>query len=411
MPYFTNDFNTENDKQSFLKTIAIISVVIGLFIIFITFMQTTKGWGLSSSFSTIEFNNWDYKAKIGDFIGGIVGTIFSLSGFFLLYLTFQKQKETAFKTGVETRFYQMIGLHKSNVNEMEFSGPNSKYYKGRKVFDIIFDQIKDCYKDIAPFFSPIDSDETKIYQEDHLIRINKLTNTLNQIDSLQLAHIDIAYSIVFFGVSNDDVATLYRLHIKYYKEDFLKPLFTYIVRKPSKKSGASFKTWEELKSLRYDIAFGPEKQLENNKKKYENLIAIKPDGYIKYYGGHQYKLGHYFRHLYQQVKYIDKLSLYNYHDKYEMVKTMRAQLSSPEQYVIFFNSISFVGRAWEFESIIKGNNPDNRFISKYNFIKNVPELTLLVNNSQHLPINLKYYYPLVAFEFGNKPLGREIFEI
>jgi len=148
----TDDFTTQRDKQSLLKVIAIFSVLIGLMIIFVTFMQTTKGWGLTSNFTDLEFKNWDYKAKVGDFIGGVVGTVFSLSAFFLLYLTFQKQKETAIKTGVETRYYEMISLHKSNVNEMEFTNSDSKYYKGRKVFDIIFDQIKDCYKDIAPFF-------------------------------------------------------------------------------------------------------------------------------------------------------------------------------------------------------------------------------------------------------------------
>lgn len=407
----TDNFNIQKDKQSFLKIIAVFSVIIGLFIIFITFMQTTKGWGPSSTISPQELANWDFKAKVGDFVGGVVGTVFSLSGFFLLYLTFQKQKETSLKAGVETRFYEMIGLHKSNVNEMEYKGSDSIHHKGRKVFDIIFDQIKDCYKDIAPFFSPMSTDVNEIYQDAYLTKVGTLINQLDKLDPIQFAHIDIAYSIVFFGVSNEDVSTLYRLLLQHYKHDFLNSVFKYIVRKPANKKHNSAEIWNELRKLKYNIGFNQnERQESQDIARYNELISIRPSGFIKFYGGHQYKLGHYFRHLFQQVKYINNLDIYSFGEKYDMVKTLRAQLSSPEQYVIFFNSVSFVGRAWELENIIEKNDSNTCFITKYNFIKNVPELTLLVDASDYLPINLQNYYPLIAFEFADIPLNRKAAE-
>jgi len=161
----------------------------------------------------------------------------------------------------------------------------------------------------------------------------------------------------------------------------------------------------------YKIVFESDRNRLSAQKRYNELILIKPKSFIKYYGGHQYKLGHYFRHLYQQVKYINNLRLYDYADKYDMLKTLRAQLSSPEQYVIFFNSVSFVGRAWEYESIMLNNDTNHYFISKYNLIKNLPELTLLVDNPSILPINLRHFYPLVSFEFSGQPTERPEFMI
>jgi hypothetical protein len=113
---------------------------------------------------------------------------------------------------------------------------------------------------------------------------------------------------------------------------------------------------------------------------------------------------HYFRHLFQAVKYINEQTILSYEEKYNYIKTLRAQLSTIEQYLIFFNSLSFMGRAWEFEHI--GINPskkqiNNWLITKYNFIKNVPDLNLIND------ISIIKYYPEVHFEFVNEPLGRE----
>lgn len=63
--YNSNEnLNIQKDKQYFLKIVAVLSVIIGLFIIFITFMQTTKGSGTSNEINDQELANWDFKAKI-----------------------------------------------------------------------------------------------------------------------------------------------------------------------------------------------------------------------------------------------------------------------------------------------------------------------------------------------------------
>jgi hypothetical protein len=60
--------------------------------------------------------------------------------------------------------------------------------------------------------------------------------------------------------------------------------------------------------------------------------------------GHQSRLGHYFRHLYQTVSYVDQQRLPI--NKYEYAKTIRAQLSTHEQALLLINSRTPLGRNW-----------------------------------------------------------------
>ena len=69
--------------------------------------------------------------------------------------------------------------------------------------------------------------------------------------------------------------------------------------------------------------------------------------FVKYYGGHQHRLGHYFRHLFQAAQYVNNQNRLDKKGKYFYMKTLRAQLSTYEQEVLFINSLSFLGMSWE----------------------------------------------------------------
>ena len=76
--------------------------------------------------------------------------------------------------------------------------------------------------------------------------------------------------------------------------------------------------------------------------------------------GHQSRLGHYFRHLYQAVRYVDQQTIQI--DKYEYVKTIRAQLSNHEQALLVINSLTPLGRNWWNEG----------FMLNYRMVQNIP---------------------------------------
>lgn len=76
----------------------------------------------------------------------------------------------------------------------------------------------------------------------------------------------------------------------------------------------------------------------------------------------QTSLSSYFRNLYSAIKLIDSDKYLTAKEKKQYVKILRAQLSNPELYVLFFNVVSRFGKKWE----------KNRYIERYKLIKNIP---------------------------------------
>lgn len=76
--------------------------------------------------------------------------------------------------------------------------------------------------------------------------------------------------------------------------------------------------------------------------------------------GHQSRLGHYYRHLYQMIRYVDQHKVDV--DKYEYVKTMRAQLSTHDQALLLVNSLTPIGDVWW----------QHDLITRYRLVQNLP---------------------------------------
>ena len=95
---------------------------------------------------------------------------------------------------------------------------------------------------------------------------------------------------------------------------------------------------------------------------------IKVPLYFKYepFSGHASRFGHYYRHLYQMVKYVvdQDSELFGDSEKREYLRIIRAQLSDNEQLMLYFNYLSGYGGAWE--------NSENHFFSDYRMIHNMP---------------------------------------
>lgn len=158
-----------------------------------------------------------------------------------------------------------------------------------------------------------------------------------------------------------------------------------------------YQIFEDILNLRKDEKYQPIVKLswyvQGNP--FDNRDSFYPDNYNKYYGGHQFRLGHYFRHIFQTVKFIDKEKYLTENEKYDYIKILRGQLSNYEQLVFFLNSLSEIGRTWELMKKHKPNkeiNRNNQLITKYNLIKNIP-MQYIVE-----AINLLDYYPEIEYE-------------
>jgi len=147
-----------------------------------------------------------------------------------------------------------------------------------------------------------------------------------------------------------------------------------------------------------------EKLLLKYKKRREQIKKEKKF-YYKVFDGHQSRLGHYYRHLYETIKYINNqpTQRLSYEAKYQYIKFLRAQLSTQEQLLLLWHSLSDIGKNWEKKWAQV--DIDQALITKYNLIKNIPQ-----GFSKHIN-NIRDYYPFVQFEGDDKyPEGRRKIE-
>ncbi|WDF54890.1 putative phage abortive infection protein [Mucilaginibacter sp. KACC 22063] len=331
----------------------IFSLIIFLFFGIYLCVQNWSGWYLNFD----ELNNF----------GTLIGGIFSFISVILIYFTLQQQFQSFKINQFENRFFELIRYHRDNVSALKMRAPDTareQYFEGHKVAREIHKQVLEMFDKTKELLKNYKLDDLYKDTETKLRDIENLAVTGDK-NLLDLNYANISYLCVFFGGSEDGLLALRdKLSSKYNTEN-LNSLFLYIASKRAK--------WS------------------------------KNHPFVKYYGGHQYRLGHLFRHLYQAVTYIDELEGLNYKEKYSYTKLLRAQLSTYEQSLLFFNSLSDLGRVWELkvelsekEKLLPAKKQSERrkqkmLMTKYNFIRNIV-------NEFTIGISVRQFYPYLVFE-------------
>ncbi|MFB9110043.1 putative phage abortive infection protein [Flavobacterium gyeonganense] len=218
----------------------------------------------------------------------------------------------------ESRFHTMMTIHRDNVNSIEVNG-----IRGRKVFIHMLDELKLFYK----LFSDINSSNPH--------------ETLSD-DALY----NIAYLTFFFGAGEKSTPMVKDLVVKKH-EDFVE------------------KAHKVLKE-----------QIESNKNEKTIIFKTKLGELVwkKHYSlgtGHLRRLGHYFRHLFQIVKFVDEqhYKLIKQEEKYKYVSSLRSQLTAHEQILLFYNAVSVMGQPWL--KPLNGNQKEN-YIERYCMLRSMP---------------------------------------
>lgn len=385
-----------------LKFFSIASIVSGISISVYFFLKVNNEYNIDLESSTLMAET----GQVGDFIGGIVGTIFSLAGFLILILTFSEQTKFAYKERFESKFFDLLKIHRENIQEMASNSKN-----GRKELHDIFSQFLKCKQEIMFFFKR--KKEYQIYQKDYLSRLKtSLAVTNKNINLITLAKLNISYIIIFYGLSSEGKEAIKDQFKKKYHPEFYEPILDFLTMKPIKES-KYYDNWNNINKIadkrNRKKAFEIIRTLRNNQNYkddgYPNIVDkaeknVYPNNYIKFYGGHQYKLSHYFRHLFQTFTFINEQKILNKHEKYFYAKTLRAQLSTSEQLLLFINSISHLGLVWDLVPKIQRRKIDpfynnriknKRLITNYNLVKNLPSQSIF-------GIKYKEFYPEIKYE-------------
>lgn len=345
-----NDFNKkpENNTKSSSKNMFSNYEKTGKILIIFSICFTIF-FGAEFIFNSNKLTNGPIEPSIwgqfGDVVGGFVGTIIALVGVLLLFETLKQQRNVHEKQQVETKFFELLKLHRDNVLEMQ-----SKNERGRSVFIDIKEEFHELYELISLWYTAKSSNLS-----DHQWKTNVAK---------------IAYLITFFGLGESPRSYLKAKIKKIISNDTLYDNFysnclIYLIDN-------------------YDLV-----KLKNQSQPAVQKSVLK-------YSGYQSILGHYFRHLFQTVSYINQQpnTVLSYKEKYVYIKTLRAQLGTFEQAVFFYNSISSLGEPWELSE--KLTNVNDKIITKYNLIKNVPF-------GFTRALDPKSYYPDIFYEFDEQP--------
>lgn len=333
--------NNENDKSSYKYFWLIV-----IFTIVLVFGLWFWNWKALNDYPV------DVRGTHGDMFGA-VNAIFSglaFAGIIIsLYLQridlknqfdeirqtneeFKIQNETLQVQKFENQYYKMIDLHRSNISDIEIpffetiSG-SSKSHTGKGDMATSSTVIREL-KGKKGFVDMAKELEFCIAETVSLLEKNNLN--YNEPDIFEFA-----YKIFFWGVKSEFCNSE---KIKRKDQNIVKRAF--IQR---------------------------QKQFKKNLK-----IDEKQDIKIRYvpFQGHESRLAHYYRHLFQTVKYVVQQAeneLIGYEETRQYLRVLRAQLSNAEQLMLYYNYICGFGSEWD-----KNGKRGNQFLTRYRMIHNMP---------------------------------------
>lgn len=332
-------------------------------------------------------------------ISGILGTALGFFGSILVYKALSEQVKANILIQnqfnlqqFESRLYKMLEIYNHNVSNIKYKNRKTgTEYVGKNCFPAFISDYRKLANEIDYYNKKRNVDINKIITNEYR---EELKNKNSTIEINKWVQLEISYLIFFFGVGITGRPNLKHLLKDKFNRDYLKELLNFLSNKPviynSKRKHQ--KNWKNL-IITFKVFNSP-----NNK------------NFDKYYNGHQNNLGHYYRHLFMIVKFINDQKMLNYINKWEYSKLLRAQLSNHEQELFFLNSISVLGREWELNKIILDDKAleNTRLITKYDLIKNI----FKASREKYF---IKIFYPNVEFEDNpgeteyRKELEKEIY--
>lgn len=324
----------EKNKKNRLEPIEILIIILSVILLIFAFFAPVLF--VNNSTDGLDFTE---SGQIGDTIGGIMNPFIALAGVLLTFLAFyiqykaNKQQKELFRQELdsnkfESQFYEMLRLHKENVNEINLK-LTSDSTAGKELFVQNEDVSgRECFK----YFL----EELKII---YFVAKKQIIPATNE------RLINIAYSVFFHGIG-------------VFKK---KQVFT----KEDKQFYQALKDLEFINNGNRNIG------TRGDKYKFRGYVSEKSDyngaQVLNYdlFQGHSANLAHYYRHLYQTVKFIVKQDekFLTYEQKRNYLRILRSQLSNQEQAMLFYNWKSDFGNNWE--------NSNNKYFTDYRMIHNL----------------------------------------
>jgi len=242
----------------------------------------------------------------GAFVGGYFGSIFALVSVCFLFLTLRSQQTATAEQNLANarQHFETKYFELLRMHRDNVQEIGMKESSGRRLFVLMMRELREALRIVKDVAVEFDADLSE--------------------EQLQ----QIAYYCLFYGVGPNSSRML-RISLTHYDREFIGAV---------------------------------ERALNNP----DTKATVKAERKFSYtpFEGHQSRLGHYYRHLYQMVQYVNEQPDELIGDKYKYVKTIRAQLSTHEQALLLINSLTPMGRKWW----------TMNFMVRYKLVKNIPRM-------------------------------------
>jgi hypothetical protein len=293
---------------------------------------------------------------IGDTIGGITGPLIALIAAILTFMAFwiqfkanQQQRNDIHRERFESKFFELIRLHKENVNEISIDGYGTpvpvplsisltwRVDSSPRNLEII----SKTTSGRAYFISVVE--ELKAIHE-----ICRLSDILHDIPNKEIYLLKLAFHFLYYGIDSTSTFSIDKGFEE--EEDFIN-----ICRRNLHEARIIHR--RNAGQLPFNF---PQSNIE---------IRMNFD-YLPFTGQFS-RLDHYFRQLFLIVEYAtnskyiqsDANNFPSGIDSKDYVNMLQAQLSVHEQAILYFNYIGGDGKEWE--------NETNKYFSEYKIIKNL----------------------------------------
>jgi len=287
-------------KKNLIIIIAVIILIIGIStIIIFAFIKPFNDWSFCI--------NSELFGQYGDFIGGFIGTLFSLVAVIFLYKTLTTQKkslnkqEEAFRINqFETTFFNLL------KTQQEIVGSNKAY----------FISLNNKLKEV-PYNSH--ARENFIYSKAELL---KIWESIKQNEYLG-------------SFDKSEVKTI--LNKIEMLEDSSRPDYISEDVTENEKEEIIHEENLRLTNREYQITKAKWKYIKNENP--ENRIKLISELFFDKY---QYVFGHYYRHLYCIISFVNQFEKSDFGDKKlakKYIDFIQAQMSSIELMLLFYKAI------------------------------------------------------------------------
>lgn len=370
----------------------IIFALFGLILLFLP-------WLLTQNYSGVDLSN---TGQIGDTIGGVTAPFIGFLAAILVYLAFRAQIDANYEIRNQFKvqktndhFYKMLDIHLNNVADFEMN--SHRMISDKHLLRATNDELSNEYETFSAAFTktfitlvyePLEirvnpeliigalrkysiiphnpKFETKSVKNKRVFILmvkdfhfcHLMVKNANEFFHYELTADqcnELAYKIFFWGTDSNHI---YGSSIEKDKVDRIRDYLSLIRKSFRNNKGAKF-------HFSYDTQEG------------ESSVSLR---FIPF-SGHVSRLAHYFRHLYQTVKFLH----FSFEDglitKLELdsnLKVLRAQFTNEEVLLLYYNYRIGFGANWD-----QRGEHDYKFFRDFELLHNIPLYDNIPKSIEH----------------------------